>query len=116
MDRVPAQPGPGYPSPPRRAAPRVSSSWAGPSTQCWLVGSTWIGNLCDAGSGGITGPFWFAFVASAVILALIWRELAHMAHASGQLVLELDGPIAPLALRDPARPGDVSMLMPIRLP
>ena len=36
--------------------------------------------------------------------------------AGGQLVLELDGPIAPLALRDPARPGDVSMLMPIRLP
>jgi DNA-binding transcriptional MerR regulator len=35
--------------------------------------------------------------------------------AGGQLVLELDGPIAPLALRDPARPGDVSMLMPIRL-
>jgi DNA-binding transcriptional MerR regulator len=36
--------------------------------------------------------------------------------AGGQLVLELDGPIAPLALRDSARPGDVSMLMPIRLP
>ncbi len=33
-----------------------------------------------------------------------------------QLVLELDGPIAPLALRDPERAGDVSMLMPIRLP
>ncbi|MGY2001305.1 hypothetical protein [Blastococcus sp. SYSU DS1024] len=30
---------------------------------------------------GITGPFWFAFVGSAVILALIWRELAHVAHA-----------------------------------
>ena len=38
------------------------------------------------------------------------------AGAAGQLVLELDGPIAPLALRDPSRPGDVSMLMPIRLP
>ncbi|WNV77870.1 MerR family transcriptional regulator [Geodermatophilus sp. DSM 44513] len=36
--------------------------------------------------------------------------------AGGQLVLELDGPIAPLVLRDPARPGDVRMLMPIRLP
>ena len=36
--------------------------------------------------------------------------------AGGQLVLELDGPITPLAMRDPARPGDVSMLMPIRLP
>jgi DNA-binding transcriptional MerR regulator len=35
--------------------------------------------------------------------------------ASGQLVLELDGPISPLALRDPARPDDVSLLMPIRL-
>jgi hypothetical protein len=30
---------------------------------------------------GITGPFWFAFVGSAVLLALIWRELAHIAHA-----------------------------------
>jgi DNA-binding transcriptional MerR regulator len=35
--------------------------------------------------------------------------------AGGQLVLELDGPISPLALHDPSRPGDVSMLMPIRL-
>ncbi len=38
------------------------------------------------------------------------------AGSSGQLVLELDGPIAPLAIRDPARAGDVSMLMPVRLP
>ncbi|CAA9216451.1 MAG: Uncharacterized MFS-type transporter [uncultured Blastococcus sp.] len=30
---------------------------------------------------GLTGPFWFAFVGSAVILALIWRQLAHIAHA-----------------------------------
>jgi MFS family permease len=30
---------------------------------------------------GITGPFWFAFVGSALLLALIWRELAHIAHA-----------------------------------
>jgi MFS family permease len=30
---------------------------------------------------GITGPFWFAFVGSAIILVLIWRELTHIAHA-----------------------------------
>jgi MFS family permease len=30
---------------------------------------------------GVTGPFWFAFVGSAVILALIWRQLTHIAHA-----------------------------------
>ena len=29
---------------------------------------------------GVTGPFWFAFAGSAVILALIWRSLAHIAH------------------------------------
>ena len=30
---------------------------------------------------GIAGPFWFAFVGSAVILALLWGQLAHIAHA-----------------------------------
>jgi predicted MFS family arabinose efflux permease len=29
---------------------------------------------------GITAPFWFAFAGSAVILALIWRSLARIAH------------------------------------
>jgi len=37
------------------------------------------------------------------------------AEGAGQLVLDLDGPLAPLALRDPRRPGDVTLLMPIRL-
>ena len=30
---------------------------------------------------GVTGPFWFAFFGSAVILTLMWRELGHIAHA-----------------------------------
>jgi predicted MFS family arabinose efflux permease len=34
-----------------------------------------------AGSWGVTAPFWFGFVGSALILAVIWRELAHIAHA-----------------------------------
>ena len=29
---------------------------------------------------GVTGPFWFAFAGSALILALIWRQLPHIAH------------------------------------
>jgi predicted MFS family arabinose efflux permease len=29
---------------------------------------------------GVTAPFWFAFVGSAVILATIWRSLRHIAH------------------------------------
>lgn len=31
---------------------------------------------------GVTGPFWFAFAGSAIILALIWRELAHITHGA----------------------------------
>lgn len=30
---------------------------------------------------GVTAPFWFAFVGSAVILVLIWSQLRHIAHA-----------------------------------
>ena len=37
------------------------------------------------------------------------------AGGAGQLVLELDGPITPLAIRNPDRSDDVSLLMPIRL-
>ncbi|WP_347058420.1 MerR family transcriptional regulator [Blastococcus sp. HT6-30] len=37
------------------------------------------------------------------------------AEDAGQLVLDLDGPIAPLVMRAPGRAGDLSMLMPIRL-
>jgi MFS family permease len=29
---------------------------------------------------GVTAPFWFAFVGSAIILAFIWRQLGHIAH------------------------------------
>ncbi|MGY1848552.1 DNA polymerase III subunit beta family protein [Blastococcus sp. SYSU DS1021] len=37
------------------------------------------------------------------------------AEDAGQLVLDLDGPIAPLVMRAPGRSGDLSMLMPIAL-
>ena len=30
---------------------------------------------------GVTAPFWFAFAGSAVLVLLIWRQLAHIAHA-----------------------------------
>jgi len=42
--------------------------------------------------------------------------LQALATHSTELILELDGPIAPLAIRDPERAGTVSLLMPVRLP
>jgi MFS family permease len=40
---------------------------------------------------GLTAPFWFAFVGSAVLLVLIWRELAHIAHTDEEALAEAGG-------------------------
>lgn len=45
-----------------------------------LVLGSGIGGLL-AREFGLTAPFWFAFVGSALFLVLIWRELRHIAHA-----------------------------------
>jgi predicted MFS family arabinose efflux permease len=44
-----------------------------------VVGSVLGGLIADR--WGITAPFWFAFVGSAIFLVLIWRQLVHVAHA-----------------------------------
>jgi predicted MFS family arabinose efflux permease len=44
-----------------------------------VVGSTIGGVLAQR--FGVTAPFWFAFAGSAVFVVLIWRQLAHIAHA-----------------------------------
>lgn len=44
-----------------------------------VVGSGIGGVLAER--WGVTAPFWFAFVGSAVFVVLIWRQLAHIAHA-----------------------------------
>jgi predicted MFS family arabinose efflux permease len=33
-----------------------------------------------AGAWGVTAPFWFGFIGSAVLLAILWREFDHIAH------------------------------------
>jgi MFS family permease len=52
-----------------------------------LVIGSGIGGLL-ARQFGVTAPFWFAFVGSALFLVLIWRELRHIAHAD-----EADAPL-----------------------
>ncbi len=49
-----------------------------------VLGSV-LGGLI-ASRWGITAPFWFAFVGSALFLALIWRQLVHVAHADEEIV------------------------------
>ena len=45
-----------------------------------LVLGSGIGGLL-AQHWGVVAPFWFAFAGSAVFVVLIWRQLAHIAHA-----------------------------------
>jgi predicted MFS family arabinose efflux permease len=44
-----------------------------------LVGQALGGTI--ARLWGVTAPFWFAFAGSALMLALIWQQLRHVAHA-----------------------------------
>jgi predicted MFS family arabinose efflux permease len=48
-----------------------------------VIGSALGGLLAQA--FGVTAPFWFAFVGSAIFLVLIWGQLAHIAHGDGDL-------------------------------
>jgi predicted MFS family arabinose efflux permease len=46
-----------------------------------VVGAALSGPLADR--WGITAPFWFAFVGSALFVVVMWRQLTHIAHQDG---------------------------------
>jgi predicted MFS family arabinose efflux permease len=50
-----------------------------------LVIGSGVGGLL-AQRWGVTAPFWFAFVGSALFVVLIWRQLPHIAHADDEVV------------------------------
>jgi MFS family permease len=68
----------------QRAVPTEFQGRVGSVYMIGVVGGMVAGGALGgviARQWGITAPFWFAFVGSALILALIWRELANIAHA-----------------------------------
>jgi MFS family permease len=58
---------------------RVTSVYMIGTVAGLLVGTAVGGPLAHA--FGLTAPFWFGFFGSGVLLACIWRELGHIAHA-----------------------------------
>lgn len=48
-----------------------------------VVGSALGGVIAQ--QWGLTAPFWFAFVGSGITLALVWSQLAHIAHADEEI-------------------------------
>jgi predicted MFS family arabinose efflux permease len=74
-----------------RAVPLGLQGRVGSLYAIGLHGGILVGQLAGglvARARGVTGPFWFGFVGSAVILALIWRQLAHIAHAGEEELAE----------------------------
>ena len=68
----------------QRAVPTEFQGRVGSVYMIGVIGGIVIGRVVGgviADHWGVDGPFWFAFFGTAVILAVIWRELGHIAHA-----------------------------------
>ncbi|MEZ0578825.1 MFS transporter [Nocardioides sp. MH1] len=52
---------------------------------------------------GLTAPFWFAFVGSGITLALVWRQLGHIAHADE--AAQHDDPLDGVSAAPPPAPS-----------
>lgn len=68
----------------QRAVPTVFQGRVGSVYMMCVFGGTVVGRAIGgviAERWGLTAPFWFAFVGAGVTLALVWRELSHIAHA-----------------------------------
>ncbi len=84
----------------QRAVPGHMQGRVNAVNRIGTVGGIVVGSLAGgvvAGRWGVTGPFWFAFVGSALFLGLLWRELSHVAHADEAIVaaeLGEDGRVA----------------------
>jgi MFS family permease len=78
----------------QRAVPAEFQGRVGSVYLTGVVGGIVIGSALGgvvASVWGVTAPFWLAFAGSAVILALIWRSLLHIAHADENL--RADAPV-----------------------
>ncbi|MBL0747328.1 MFS transporter [Nocardioides baculatus] len=68
----------------QRAVPTELQGRVGSVYMICVMGGMLIGSVLGgviARVGGLTAPWWFAFVGSGVTLALVWRSLEQIAHA-----------------------------------
>ena len=67
----------------QRAVPTALQGRVGSVYFISVQGGLGLGSVAGgaiAGAWNVTGPFWFAFVGSAVLVVLLWRQLTHIAH------------------------------------
>lgn len=76
----------------QRAVPAEFQGRVGSVYMLCVMGGMLVGALLGgliAQQWGVNAPWWFAFVGSGITLALVWRELAHIAHAD-EMVTAID--------------------------
>jgi len=69
----------------QRAVPEHLQGRVNSVNQVGTVGSMVVGTALGgviAQVWGVTAPFWFGFVGSALFVVLIWRQLTHLAHSA----------------------------------
>jgi predicted MFS family arabinose efflux permease len=67
----------------QRAVPTELQGRVGSVNVMGVFGGLVVGSAVGGLLGrhlGVTAPFWFAFVGSAIFVVLIWRQLVHIAH------------------------------------
>ena len=73
----------------QRAVPTEFQGRVGSVYMICVMGGMLIGSFLGgliAHWGGISAPWWFAFIGSGLTLLLVWRELGHIAHADEQAI------------------------------
>ncbi|MEO8274052.1 MAG: MFS transporter [Chloroflexota bacterium] len=69
----------------QRAVPDELLGRVGGVTRVAVIGGLVIGTPIGgaiASGYGITAPFWFGFIGSALLVVILWREFRHIAHAA----------------------------------
>jgi MFS family permease len=78
----------------QRAVPTPLQGRVGSVNTIGVFGGLVLGSLVGgalAERWGVTAPFWFAFVGSAVFVVLIWRQLRHIAHEDDRVEPDTGG-------------------------
>ena len=68
----------------QRATPTALQGRVGSVYMVCVFGGIVIGQALGgviAARWGLTAPFWFAFAGAGLTLAVVWRQLSHIAHA-----------------------------------
>jgi predicted MFS family arabinose efflux permease len=76
----------------QRAVPTEFQGRVGSVYMICVMGGMLIGSFLGgliAHWGGVSAPWWFAFIGSGLTLLLVWRELGHIAHADAEAAVEV---------------------------